>query len=270
MSRVGESTGRIAEVLRDASEQMAYEDRLRREFVNALTYPAFLLTAGFIAVMFIFTQVVPRFATMIGDKRTTMPLMSRLVLDIGLWCNSHIVLLLLALAAAAFGVVTGAASPRARRAAYALGLGTPLVGQLLRAREIMSWARLNSFSLANGMLQLDAAALSREAAPDGPFRRGLEKAERDLKAGVAIDVALARHTRLKGMDLSLLRAGQKSGSMARMFGFLADGYDLQLRDLMKRFTALVEPVAIGGISILVGFIALSLVLALSSVYETIN
>ena len=41
----------------------------------------------------------------------------------------------------------------------------------------------------------------------------------------------------------------------------------RLNVVMKRMTALLEPMAIGIISIVVGFVALSLVLALSSVYE---
>ena len=54
-----------------------------------------------------------------------------------------------------------------------------------------------------------------------------------------------------------------------MFDFLADGYDAKLSDAMKRLTSLIEPIAIGFISILVGIVALSLVLALSSVYDTV-
>jgi type II secretory pathway component PulF len=94
--------------------------------------------------------------------------------------------------------------------------------------------------------------------------------ERDLRTGTSLEVALGRHTKLTGMDLSLLRAGAKSGTLPRMFGFLADGYDARLRDLIKRITALIEPLAIGGIAVLVGAVALSLVLALTSVYENIS
>ena len=40
-----------------------------------------------------------------------------------------------------------------------------------------------------------------------------------------------------------------------------------VKDSMKRMTSLLEPIAIAVISLIVGFVALSLVLALSSVYE---
>ena len=270
MTRVGERTGRVGEVMREAAEQMAYEDRLRRDVVNALTYPAFLLCAGFSAVMFIFTQVVPRFAAMIGERRTTLPLASRLILEIGLWSNAHVAWVLAGVAALVAGAILGAADPRLRSAIYAAARRAPLVGVVLRARETVGWARLMAFSLDHGVQLLDGAALARRATPPGPFRDGLERAEGDLRAGFALDAALARHTPLTRMDLSLLSAGQKSGALPRMLGFLAEGYDARLRDTLKRLTALIEPLAIGAISILVGAVALSLVLALSSVYESIG
>jgi general secretion pathway protein F len=98
---------------------------------------------------------------------------------------------------------------------------------------------------------LPAAALARAGAPAGAFAEGLEKMEDDLRAGQALDAALRRHTRLTAMDLSLLRAGQRSGSLAAMFGYMADAYDERLKDDVKRITALIEP------------------LALASVYETV-
>jgi general secretion pathway protein F len=39
---------------------------------------------------------------------------------------------------------------------------------------------------------------------------------------------------------------------------------------MKQFTALAEPAAIGVISIVVGLIALSLIMALASIYEAVS
>jgi general secretion pathway protein F len=269
MMGVGEATGRLGEVLNEAASQMAYEDRLRRDFINALTYPAFLLAAGLSAVFFIFTQVVPRFSAMIGDKRDKMPAISKLVLDVGEAANTHMPLVLLAMGTMGAMGVFAALNPRIRQALYDFGHGVPVVGDLLRAREISSWARLTGFALQSGVGLLESAALARRTTPEGAFRRGLEQFERDLKAGVAVDVSLGRNTRLTIMDLSLLRAGQKSGALGKMFNFLSDAYDAKLKDNLKRLTALVEPIAIGMISILVGAVALSLILALSSVYDSV-
>lgn len=267
MARVGEASGKIADVLRQAAEQMAYEDRLRRDFTNAMTYPAFLLFAGFGAVGFIFTQVVPRFGAMIGENRENVPAMSRWVLAAGEFANANLPIVGLALAALVVLGVVIATNPQVRARAYGVAHGAPVIGPVIQAREITAWARLSAFALNSGVPILSAMALSRAAVPIGSFRRGLDMLDSDLRAGVTLDASLASHTRLEAMDLSLLRAGQKSGAVGAMFGFIADNYEDRLRDRMKRLTSLLEPLAIAFISLIVGFVALSLVLALSSVYE---
>lgn len=267
MARVGEASGRIAEVLKEAAEQMAYEDRLRKDFGNAMTYPAFLGFAGFAAVGFIFTQVVPRFGAMIGEDRSNIPAMSKWVLSTGEFMNAHLPLVGMILAGVVALVVVIVANPGVRARAYTLAHGAPVVGPVIQSREIASWSRLTAFALNNGVPILQATALARAAVPIGPFRQGLNLLEGDLRAGLTLDASLGAHTRLEAMDLSMLRAGQKSGAIGAMFGFMADNYEARLRDRMKRMTSLLEPLAIAVISLVVGFVALSLVLALSSVYE---
>lgn len=267
MARVGEASGRIADVLKEAAEQMAYEDRLQRDFANAMTYPAFLTCAGFAAVGFIFTQVVPRFANMVGEDRTNVPAMSRWVLAAGEFANANLPLVLGVMAVLVALAVLIAINRSIKEKAYGIAHGLPVVGGVIQAREVASWARLTAFALNNGVPMLSAVGLSRAAVPFGPFRQGLERLDNDLKAGLTLDASLGAHTKLEAMDLSLLRAGQKSGAIGSMFGFMADNYESRLRDRMKRMTALLEPLAIGVVSIVVGFVALSLVLALSSVYE---
>lgn len=270
MARVGEASGKIAEVLRQAAEQMAYEDRLRRDFANAMTYPAFLLFAGFGAVGFIFTQVVPRFGAMIGEDRENVPAMSRWVLAAGEFANANLAVVGLILAALVVLGVVVATNPQVRARAYGVAHGAPVIGPVIQAREITAWARLSAFALNSGVPILSAMALSRAAVPVGSFRRGLDMLDSDLRAGVTLDASLASHTRLEAMDLSLLRAGQKSGAVGAMFGFIADNYEDRLRDRMKRLTALIEPLAVAFISLIVGFVALSLVLALSSTFEAVG
>lgn len=267
MARVGEASGKIPDVLKEAAEQMAYEDRLRRDFSNAMTYPAFLGFAGVSAVGFIFTQVVPRFGAMIGDDRTNVPAMSRWVLSTGEFVNSHLPIVGLVIAALIGILILVVTNPVVRSKAYTLAHGLPVVGPVIQAREIAGWARLTAFALNNGVPILSATALSRAAVPVGPFRQGLDFLERDLRGGMTLDASLGAHTELESMDLSMLRAGQKSGAIGSMFAFMADNYEGRLRDRMKQMTALLEPLAIAVISLVVGFVALSLVLALSSVYE---
>ena len=61
MSRVGEATGKLPEVLAEAAEQMAFEDKLRRDFTGSLVYPAVLMFVGISVVFFLLVKVLPSF-----------------------------------------------------------------------------------------------------------------------------------------------------------------------------------------------------------------
>jgi general secretion pathway protein F len=269
MLRVGEATGQVGEVLAEAAAQMEYEERLKREVTTSLFYPAFLIAAGVAVVAFMMLYAVPRFATMVGDKREAMHPLSKAVFGLSDFLTQNWFFVAAGAVLAAVGIIAAFTQPAVKARAYAVLRQTVLIGPILRARELNAWSRLLGFSLANGVGLLEAASLARRGAPAGKFRQGLEQFERDLKGGVDVAESLSRHTELTGMDLSLLRAGAKSGSLPKMVLYVADGYDATLREGLKRLTAFIQPIAILVIAIIVAVLAIAIVLAMVSINQTI-
>jgi len=266
---VGEASGALSRVLEDAASLMAFDERVRRDVTSALTYPAFLVTAGVAAVGFLFYEVVPRFSSMIGAGRGDVGGLAGFVLAGGEFFRANAIIILAALVATAFAVAAVMSRPEGRRALYDIAVATPGLGGLLGARERATWARIMSFALANGVGIMEAADLAGKSVPDGRLKRGLAAAARAIKTGKPIDEAYGEPGVLHRIDRSLLRAGQKGGQLPSMFGFIADRYEEALRDAIKRVTALVEPIAIGFVALAVGAVALGLVTAMSSVYESV-
>jgi len=266
--QVGEASGALDRVLEDAAVQLANDDRVRREVNTALTYPAFLLTAGGAAVAFLFYEVVPRFARMLGEDAELSGL-GGAVIGLGLFVRANGLLVLMTLVIAGFSLSAAVASPNGRQALYRVARATPVVGGIMRSRERAGFARILSFGLHNGVPILRAVELALAGLPSGPFRTALGNAARALRAGARVDEAFSDGGLLNSLDLSLLRAGQRSGALASMFGVVAQRYEDDFRDALKRSTALVEPAAIALVSIAVGAVALGLVTAMSSLYETV-
>lgn len=269
MLRVGESTGRVAEVLQEAADQMAYEHKLRRDFIGSLIYPAFLIIVALIVMVSMVMFIVPKFSDMIGEDRSRIPYLSQVVFGVADFMNHNI--LALAVGFVAFIVVTVMVllNPSVRVSLYNFARGVPGLGGILKARELGSWAKVLAFALSNGVGLLEAATLARQAAPPGEFNKNLDQFERDLKSGVEVAESLSRHTRLTSMDLSLIRAGSKSGALARMFTYVAEGYDATLRDRLKTLSAFVQPAVIIFVAIIVATLVMGIMMALLSVYQSI-
>lgn len=267
---LGQSTGRLDQVFENAVKQMEFEDRVQRDVVTALTYPMFLVVAGMSAVAFLFYEVVPRFAEMIGANTKNLDGLAAFVLGAGMAFRANGPLVLIVVTGVAAVIGAFAASPNGRAFFSNVANGTPVVGTLMLSRQRATWARIMSFALASGLGLLEATDLALASAPEGRFRRGLSLANRALRKGKRVDEAFGERGVLATLDLSLLRAGQRSGALPDMFAYIGDRYEEQLKQTLKRLTTLIEPLAIAFVAIAVGAVAIGLVTAMTSVYETVS
>jgi len=125
-----------------------------------------------------------------------------------------------------------------------------------------------SLAMGAGVGVLEAATLARAAVANGPLDAALEKSVAALRDGREVDVAFA--PALARADRSLLRAGQRAAALPEMFAVIADRHEDDLRDALKRLTAMVEPAAIAIVALAIGAVVLSLVTAMTGIYDTIG
>jgi general secretion pathway protein F len=67
------------------------------------------------------------------------------------------------------------------------------------------------------------------------------------------------------IGVNLVRVGERSGELPAMLRTLATLYENAGRDRMKRVLALMEPVAILCIGVIVGFIMIAIIMAITSI-----
>lgn len=264
---LGETTGNVGQAISDIARQMDHDIKSANEVRNALAYPAFLACMGTVAVFFMFLFVVPRFASLLGGDTSGLPAFSRWVISTGVFLESNLVMtLLVAFGILAFGI---AAFRNARvRRAVVEGLNeVPIVKQFFKASETARWARTFATALAGGAPMLEALSLAESAVDLRRRKQGLKEARRAIRSGEAIDSALSQHTDFDAMTINLIRTGRASASLEEMLSFLADIYEEEARNRAKRVTALAEPLAVLFIASVVGLIVVSLVMAMTSLYD---
>lgn len=268
--RAGDASGKLARVLEEAAQQLAFERRTERDVVNALTYPAFLVVSGAGSVGFLLYFVVPRFATMLESSRSAPTGLARFILDAGVAFHANATSILALLVGAIFLLWAASRTRGARAALSELAHATPGLRALLSARQRTAWSRVAALSLDAGVGILDAIALAAGALPGGRLKKSVSAAIPALRAGRGIDAAFRDAGAISKVDASLLRAGQRSGALAKMMHTIADRHEEDLRDALKRLTVIVEPLAIATVALMVGGIVLALASSLVGVYETIG
>lgn len=261
--RSGEKSGQMGRALQDAVAQMEYDQQVRAEIRQALTYPAVLVSAGFAAVVLMFTFVVPKFAALL-NRAEELPWLGWAVLSTGMFAREYWWLVLLAVAVAGGLLWRLLRDPAARARGYERLERVPVVGPWRVESETAAWARILSTLLGNRVPLLEALGLA-QAGVRAPGRRArLEDVARNVRAGATLADSLEEQATLTATGYNLIRVGERSGELPAMLRSLAKLCEDTGRARMKQFLALLEPVAILLIGSVIGVIMIGIILAITS------
>ena len=123
-------------------------------------------------------------------------------------------------------------------------------------------------ALDNGADLLSALKLGEFSIQSKRLRARLQDARTEIRAGRNIDDVLQENIPdFDPLTIDLIRTGRASGSLASMFLFVGRTQEEETREMTKRMAGLAEPVAILGIALIVGTIVISIVLAMTSLYD---
>ena len=268
LAELGEATGQSAKALTDAADRMEFEAEIGSEIRTALTYPAFLSIVGSVLVLLLFIFVVPRFDALIGDRTDRIPAFSRGVISIGQALSENLPVVALVVAGLVFGVTRVLRSPAAMGRIHSWAEGLPGVGKVLVRAELGGWARTTGIALDNGADLLSALRLGEDGFRSPRLKAAFANVRAQVRTGQDLELALAENVSdFDALNLDLVKTGRMSGKLADMLLFVGRAEEQVTRTRAKRFAALAEPVAILSISLVVGAIVISIVLAMTSLYD---
>ena len=264
----GEMSGRLPQALRQAVNQMEYDQRVAGDIRGALTYPAILVVAGVTAVLLVFVFVVPQFSNLL-EEAEELPLLAEFVLRTGVWFNANSWLFVGTVVAAA-AVGTALLRRRAVRQRLIDFVGAlPLLRDWLSEVDTAKWASVMSAMLASRVELMDALGLASRGVRMSRRKILLERAVNEVRAGTALSEALEKQDALTPTGYNLIRVGERSGQLAEMMRALASLYEENGARRMKRVLTLIEPLAVLVIGAVLGTIMIGLILAITSVNELI-
>lgn len=268
LAELGEATGQSASALSDAADRMEFEEEMRSQVRTALSYPVFLSVVGGLIVVLLFLFVVPRFDELIGENRDNLPAISSAVLGFGRLFKEQFILVSAAFLGLVFAGVLVAHNRRLTGLIRSRLERLPVIGPVLVQSDLGGWARTVGIALSNGAPLLDALILGEYGVRSARLRTALMAARAEIRTGRNIDEALNETIPdFDPLTIDLIRTGRASGGLADMFLFVGESQERETQELSKRLSSLAEPIAILLISMIVGTIVISIVLAMTSLYD---
>lgn len=262
-------TGQIARALKRHGDHLAWLTGLRDKLVTASIYPAMLVVAGSLVMLFLTVFVVPRFAQIYADLGGELPLMTRLLLQLGSAIGGHP----LASGAAVGAILIGAAvawrSGAVRPWLTAQLWRAPLIGERLRLMELAGLYRTLGLLLQAGVPVVPALQACGGLA--GPLsRQPLEEAARRVGAGARLSDSLESQGLGTSVSLRMLRVGEHSGELGPMLERAAMFYDEELARFTEWIGKVLNPALMLVMGVLVGGVVVLMYLPIFQVAEQIQ
>lgn len=263
----GEMTGKLAHSLHHAANQMEYEDKVRQDMRNALTYPAVLAVSGVLATLLIFIVVVPKFAGLLKNNKGKLPDISVWVLQTGMFVKEHLLILGVGAGLAAFFLAGIFSRPQVRQKFWDALAHMPLIGAWLIETEIGRWAGMLSTLLENRVPIVKAMELAQGGVQISLLKQQLALAVRDLKGGTSLAESLGVHRTLNPMGLNLVRVGERTGELPTTLKTLSVLHTNAGQERMKKFLIMLEPITILLIGSVIGLIMAAIMMAITSLSD---
>jgi general secretion pathway protein F len=263
-----EHSGQLAQALRRFHHYQVQIENLKKKVRGALLYPAIVMTAGALILVFLLIFVIPRFAT-VFDGMKHLNGTAMLMVWWGALVSEHGGALL-AGAAAALAVAVAAVHSAAVKAVFWNALWR--IRRLRQQRQLFILARFyRTFGLLmmGGMPALDALRLTGELLP--PERQAdLQQVLRQVAEGRNIAAALADANLTTPVAARLLRVGEQSGDLAGMCERIAQFHDEALARAIDLFSKVFEPVLMLCVGGLIGTIVFLLYMPIFELAENVS
>lgn len=264
-----ERTGDVPDALRRFVQYEQQFQALRGRISSALVYPAVLAGVGALVALFLLTYVVPRFSVVFADRVNDLPLLSGAVIRLGLALSTDPLLYFGLAAGTLIGLAALLSSRTARRWLKNQAAHLPKVGSLVRQYRLSRMYRSLGMLMRGGIPAVQAMEMVSVVLP-AAARSAIAGTIADVRGGVLISQALAKHGLTTSVVARLLSVGERSGRMGDMLETASDFLDADLTRTLDRAARLVEPVLMLVVGTVVGGIVVLMYLPVFELAESIR
>jgi general secretion pathway protein F len=263
MVQAAEQTSSLGLIFDRLSLLIAKQQKLKKQLISALTYPALLSGFCLFVLLSLFLFIVPTFQELF-EGRTLHPL-TQIVIALSNFLNQHWQSLLASTFVCIIAIYLSLRHEKGKRLLQRLFLKTPFFKSVIIQAALIRFCRSLSLLLNGGVPLIDALALSRRVMKQLLLEKIIEDAEKKVVEGEKLSEELKNSPLIPSLVTRMLAIAEQTGKMAPMLASIADIYDEELEKNLTQMTTLLQPVLLLFLGGMVGFVLLSVLLPLTDI-----
>ncbi|MBP1706407.1 MAG: putative pilin biosis protein [Chloroflexi bacterium] len=264
--KVGEQTGGLEDILRQIADHMEKQVNAKKGVKNAMTYPIIALIVAVIVIAIMVTFVLPAFTGLYSSMGVKLPLMTRIMLDLGGMLRSYGLYILMG---GAILAVIGIAYIKTAGGRYQwdrVSLKFPLVGRINHLNELSRISRAIAVLFKAGLPLTEILPLVIQASSNKVMTEALLGIRDDMLGGEGLSRPMTKYSIFLPMMIQMVRVGEETGNLDNTLLSVALSYESEAEDRTKSLISMIQPVMTVIIGLVVGVMALSLVSAMYSMF----
>ena len=264
----GEQSGKLAEVFKNLSESLKWQDELTSQTKKIVMYP--LAVGGFvIAVMFfLMIYLVPQLTAFVKNMGNTLPFHTKALIFVSnIFIDYWYILLAIPLIGFFGGRAWLARSEQARYAADGFKLRIWMIGPVLHKIILARFATFFAMMYGSGITILECIRLSEGIVGNRVVAAGLRRAAQQISEGQGITAAFQNTGIFPPLVIRMLKVGEATGGLDGALHNVSYFYNREVKEMIEKVQSMIEPAMTVILGVMVGWIMLSV---MGPIYDTIS
>ncbi|MEM9881868.1 MAG: type II secretion system F family protein [Planctomycetota bacterium] len=263
--RASEVSGTMGPMLERVSRYLGKEFQTYKKIKGALTYPTVMLCMVLGVTVGLLVWVLPRFAGIFASKGAALPLPTRALMLLSDSLMNHWYAWVGAAVAAALAFAFGRRTHAGARLIDRAKLASPVFGPLFSSMYVTRATRTMGTMIAAGVPVLDMVEIVRAVTRNRLYEDLWADVDDRLRQGAQLSDALFASPLIPRSVAQMIFAGEKSGRLGPTMEKIAHFTEEEFDEQIKTTTNLIEPLMVGLMGGIVGFVAIALLLPIFSV-----
>jgi len=267
MVRAGEAGGVLEAVLGRLGVFLESSQDLKDYIKSALVYPLFLVFVGGASIIILLTFVIPKFSIIFSDMGQAIPFSTRFLLGLSEVLRTYWWVILGGLGVSFFFIRRYFSTRAGRLRLDRNKLSLPIAGELVKKIEVARFARTLGTLTKSGVPILQALVLVKDIIGNRVIAKSMETVYERVKEGDKLSKPLSDSGVFPSLAIQMITVGEETGKLDNMLLRVAENYEKMVKDTVKRFISLLEPAMILAMGLVVGFVVISMLMAIFSMNE---
>lgn len=268
--RVAEEAGQLATALESGAEYLERASELRKRIVQAMLYPAVMLTVALLTVTVLVVFVMPKFADIFLKMKADVPASTKAMLAMGDFVRGHPIGVLVIIAGTVLGGRLIMRTPSTKRIAVSLFMRVPALGPLLRDLALSRSLQSISTLLSGGVPVMDALEQGARVASNDQVSGALMHARTVVEHGGSLAEGIGQSAVMPRLLVQMVAVGERTGRLPDLMVATASKMDEEAASRLKAMVSLMEPVMIVVMGVIVGTITISVITPIYSVIQNLK